>query len=109
MELLGFDLFKDLVVEINYSHKYIRLTEPIKYRYKDCKKCERFNLEFYNNKPYINSKVKINDKQIPVKLLIDSGGSDALWLFEDDTLGIVSNKKYFEDFLGHGLKRKCIW
>ena len=27
-------------------------------------------------------------KQIPVKLLIDSGGSDALWLFEDDSLGI---------------------
>ncbi|MCL6294257.1 aspartyl protease family protein [Jejuia spongiicola] len=101
--ILGFDLFKDLVVEMNYSHKYIRLTESEKYRYKDCKKCERFNLEFYNNKPYINSKVKIKNKQIPVKLLIDSGGSDALWLFEDDTLGIVSNKKYFEDFLGHGL------
>lgn len=101
--ILGFDLFKDLVVEINYSHKYIRITEPKKFKYKDCKKCEKFNLEFYNNKPYINTKVKINNKQIPVKLLIDSGGSDALWLFEDDTLGIVSSNKYFEDFLGHGL------
>jgi len=101
--ILGFDLFKDLVVEINYANKYIKLTEHKNYRYKACKKCERFNLEFYNNKPYINTKVKINEKQIPVKLLIDSGGSDALWLFEDKTLGIVSNNKYFEDFLGHGL------
>lgn len=101
--ILGFDLFRDLVVEINYSNKYIKITEPKTYRYKNCKKCERFNLEFYNNKPYINTKVKINSKQISVKLLIDSGGSDALWLFEDDSLGIVSNKTYFEDFLGHGL------
>lgn len=101
--ILGFDLFKDLVVEINYAHKYIRLTEPNSYKYKDCKKCEKFHLEFYNNKPYLNTKVKINGRQIPVKLLIDSGGSDALWLFEDDTLGIVSNNKFFNDFLGHGL------
>ncbi|WP_034044397.1 aspartyl protease family protein [Wocania ichthyoenteri] len=101
--ILGFDFFKDLIVEINYSHKYLKITEPISYRYKGCRKCERFNLEFYNNKPYINTKVRINNKLIPVKLLIDSGGSDALWLFEDDSLGIVSNNKYFEDFLGHGL------
>ncbi len=101
--ILGFDLFRDLIVEINYSNKYIKLTEPSVFRYKDCKKCERFNLEFYNNKPYISAQIKIDTKNIPVKLLIDSGGSDALWLFEDDALGITTKRKYFEDFLGHGL------
>ena len=101
--ILGFDLFKDLVVEINYSNKYIRLTDPSMFRYKDCKKCERFNLEFYNSKPYIRAKIKVDKEDIPVKLLIDSGGSDALWLFEDESLGIISKGKYFKDFLGHGL------
>ena len=101
--ILGFDLFKDFVIEINYSGKFIRLTEQARYQYKDCRKCERLNLEFYNNKPYINVQVTINDKQIPIKLLIDSGGSDALWLFEDESIGIVSPRKYFKDFLGHGL------
>ncbi|WP_242157914.1 aspartyl protease family protein [Aestuariivivens sediminis] len=101
--ILGYDLLKDLVVEINYSHKYIRLTEPRQYSYKDCRKCERLNLEFYNNKPYLNATVNINNKDIPIKLLIDSGGSDALWLFEDDNLGITSGNKFFYDFLGHGL------
>lgn len=101
--ILGFDLFKDLVVEINYSNKYIRITEPKSFSYKNCKKCETFNLEFYNNKPYVNAFAKINNKNIPVKLLIDSGGSDALWLFEDKDLGIVSSDKFFLDFLGHGL------
>ena len=101
--IIGLDLFKDLIVEINYSKKFLKLTTPEKYRYKKCRKCERLNLEFYNGKPYINAEVAINRTIIPVKLLIDSGGSDALWLFEDDSLGIKSTNKYFYDFLGHGL------
>ena len=101
--IIGLDLFKDLIVEVNYSTGYLKLTTPEKYKYKNCKKCERLNLEFYNGKPYINAKVRINQKEVPVKLLIDSGGSDALWLFEDDSLHIKSGDKYFDDFLGHGL------
>ncbi|GAA4963233.1 PDZ domain-containing protein [Algibacter aquimarinus] len=101
--IIGYDLFKDLVVEINYSNRFIRLSEPYLYTYKSCNKCERLNLEFYKNKPYINGEVNIDKKDISVKLLIDSGGSDALWLFEDDSLGIKSSNKYFNDFLGHGL------
>ena len=84
--IIGYDLFKDFVVEINYSNKFLRLTQPKKYTYKKCKKCERLNLEFYNSKPYINAEVWTNKRIIPVKLLIDSGGSDALWLFENFAL-----------------------
>lgn len=101
--IVGYDLFKDLIVEINYSSKYIKLSEPEKFKYKNCKKCETLPLEFHNNKPYVNAQVIIEEKTIPVKLLIDSGGSDALWLFEDDSLGIKHSNKYFNDFLGHGL------
>ncbi|MFV9551998.1 aspartyl protease family protein [Algibacter sp. PT7-4] len=101
--IIGLDIFKDFIVEINYSRGFIRLTEPNKFKYKPCKKCEQFNLEFYNGKPYVNAKVEIDSKALPVKLLIDTGGSDALWLFEDDSLGIKSSDKYFNDFLGHGL------
>jgi hypothetical protein len=101
--IVGYDLFKDLVIEINYSNKYIKLTQPEKFNYKKCNNCETLNLEFYNNKPYLNASVKIENKEIPIKLLIDSGGSDALWLFEDEALGIKHSNKYFNDFLGHGL------
>lgn len=101
--IIGFDLFKDLVVELNYSGKYMRLTNSDSYKYKKCKKCETFNLEFYNNKPYINAEVSVSKNNIPIKLLIDSGGSDALWLFENDVTGIELTHPYFEDFLGYGL------
>ncbi len=101
--IIGFDVFKDLIVEINYRAKYLRFTNPDAYTYKNCKNCELFHLEFYNNKPYINVDVGVNKKRVRVKLLIDSGGSDSLWLFENDSLGIVSGDKFFNDFLGHGL------
>ncbi|WNH07950.1 aspartyl protease family protein [Thalassobellus suaedae] len=101
--IIGYDLFKDFVVEINYSKSFIRIVNPEKYKYKTCKKCEKLNLEFYRNKPYINARIKVDNNKIPIKLLIDSGGSDALWLFEDNSLGIKSRDKYFHDFLGHGL------
>ena len=101
--IIGYDFFKDLVVEINYSNKYIRITESEAYQYEKCKKCEVLKLDFYNKKPYLKAQVTINDKIVPVKLLIDSGGSDALWLFEDDTLNIKAPNNHFKDFLGHGL------
>lgn len=102
--IIGYDIFKDFVVEINYASKYLKLHKPKSYQYKKCRKCQTFDLELNQNKPYINAQVEIHSKQIPVKLLIDSGGSDALWLFEDDSLGIYpSNDKYFQDFLGKAL------
>ncbi|MBD0832368.1 aspartyl protease family protein [Aestuariibaculum sediminum] len=101
--IIGFDLLKDLVIEVNYSRSFLKLYNPDNYKYKRCRKCEIFHLEFYNNKPYINGVVELNERSIPVKLLIDTGGSDALWLFEDETKGINAGANYFHDFLGHGL------
>ena len=102
--IIGFDLFRDFTVEINYSSRYLKIYKPELYVYKNCDKCEQLNLSFYNNKPYIDGAVKIGEQNIPVKLLIDTGSSDALWLFEEDSLGIMPiDHKYFEDFLGKGL------
>ncbi|OUS03380.1 signaling protein [Flavobacteriales bacterium 33_180_T64] len=102
--IIGYDVFKNFIVEINYVSKYIKLHKPETYKYKDCKKCEVFNLSFYNNKPYIEAEVKIDSEFKPIKLLIDTGSSDALWIFEDEALGLEPIKnKTFDDYLGKGL------
>lgn len=102
--IIGYDIFKDFIVEINYGSKYIRLNDPRTYTYKNCKKCETVPLTLVNNKPYIDATVMTSTKNVPVKLLMDSGGSDALWLFENDSLGLVPTKDaYFIDYLGKGL------
>ncbi len=99
--IIGYDLLKDFVVEINYTRKYIKLYEHESYIPKKCKKCKSIPLEFHNNKPYLTGHISKDGKIKQVKLLIDSGGSDALWLFEDKDISIPN--KYFDDFLGRGL------
>jgi len=104
--IIGSKILKDFVVKINYGVKKITFYNSDTYEYKKCKKCETFNLEFYKLKPYINVGVKldsISNKITPVKLLIDSGGSDAMWLFENSSPNILAPKKFFVDFLGEGL------
>lgn len=102
--LIGYDILKDFVVTIDYGQKRITFTKPEKYRYRRCSKCETFELEFHKNKPYINGEVVVIEpynKKIQVKLLIDSGGTDSVWLFEDDD--IIIPQKSFKDFMGEGM------
>ncbi|MCL5130403.1 aspartyl protease family protein [Algibacter sp. L4_22] len=101
--IIGYDLFKDLVVEINYAKGFLKLINQADYNNKLCRNCEMLRLEFYKNKPYLNAEVEIDESRIPVKMLIDSGGSDALWLFENEADNITSSNPSFYDFLGHGL------
>lgn len=104
--IIGYDVFKDFIVEINYNSERIKFYNPETYEYSRCRKCTDLPLTFRNNKPYIDVNVAIEDEKepnIPVKLLIDSGGSDALWLFEDEEKQIKIPEKKFNDFLGRGL------
>ncbi|MCK0131052.1 aspartyl protease family protein [Flavobacteriaceae bacterium F08102] len=102
--IIGSELFNDFIVEINYSTKRITFNNPSDYVYKDCQDCETFDLDFYQNKPYIIGEVIDHEgRQVRVKLLIDSGGGDALWLFSQSHENIVIPKDNFNDFLGRGL------
>jgi hypothetical protein len=101
--ILGYDFFKDFVVKTNYDSKVITIYDPNLYEGKRCKNCETFDLIFAKNKPYIRNKITAGDIEYEVTLLIDSGASDAMWLF-DEKYGISdSPKNYFDDFLGLGL------
>lgn len=102
--IIGYDFLKDFVVEIKYSNKRLKFYNPVSYKYKKCRKCQTFDLHLRRNKPYLDAKVTIDSVPISVKLLMDTGSSDALWLFEDADLGIKPRKGFFfEDFLGKGL------
>ncbi len=104
--IIGYQILKDFVVKINYGTKRISFYKNDSYTYKSCKKCETFELEFNKLKPYINVGVRMNhssNKITPVKLLIDSGGSDAMWLFENSKPELIVPKQSFNDFLGEGL------
>jgi hypothetical protein len=104
--IIGYELLKDFQIKINYSSKKITFYKSNEYKYYKCNKCESFNLEFFKLKPYINIGAKLSDTTdiiTPIKLLIDSGGSDAMWLFAGSRPEISPPNIYFHDFLGEGL------
>ena len=102
--IIGYDVFKDFVVEINYNSKYIRLHKPTSFRPKSSKKWKTLPIIIHRRKPYLEAEVTIDSIEKHVKLLIDTGSSDALWLFEDKGAGLIPKKDLvFVDYLGKGL------
>ncbi|SHF80193.1 Aspartyl protease [Mariniphaga anaerophila] len=102
--LIGFNLFKDYIVKIDYSNEKITLFRPEHYKYRDRKKDIILPLHLDGNKPFVRTSIVTEDLQeVPVKLLVDTGASDALWLSEksDDRIDIPQN--HIETFLGKGL------
>src|SRR5690554_89178 len=99
--IIGNDFFQDFVVDINYVTQKIGFYFPKSYTKKICRKCEEKELIFYKNKPYITAKLKNETNQeMEVKLLLDSGSSDALWLFESEKDSISVPHYAFDDYLG---------
>ncbi|KGL63613.1 aspartyl protease family protein [Polaribacter sp. Hel1_85] len=104
--IIGYNLLKDFIVEVNYKSKKINFYNPKTYKYKKCKKCETTPFMFYRKKPFIKAKVSldtIGNKFIDALLLVDFGGSDAMWLFENSKEEIKTPKRFFNDILGEGL------
>ncbi|TAI48164.1 PDZ domain-containing protein [Flagellimonas allohymeniacidonis] len=102
--ILGYDLFRDFVVEINYSARSIKLHNPDSYEYVPHKKTQVLPLAVHARKAYITGMVLMrDDKNVPVKLLVDTGSSDALWLFNQPEKGLEIPELNYEDYLGRGL------
>ncbi len=99
---MGYSFFTNHVVKIDYVRKKITL-------YKDKKVLEsnkmksftRFPISIVKDRPYLDVKTKLDQKEHHLKLLIDTGLGDGLWLFENDS--IKANNKYFNDVLGEGI------
>lgn len=101
--IIGYNFLKDNLVEINYSSKKISVyKDSDKNRKRINKKFQLLPITIERAKPYIASSVVLNSNEIPVKLLIDIGNSDAIWLFENEKKGIKIPAKNFEDYLGKG-------
>jgi PDZ domain/Aspartyl protease len=81
--IIGADLFKGLIVKINYDKKVITLTKS------GAKKSQTAGMQSYpikieKNKPYLNTTIKLqNDSTVNVKLLLDTGAMLSLLLNSD--------------------------
>jgi len=101
--IIGYNFLKTNLVEINYEKKRITVyRDNEKNRKRIGRKFQTVPITIERSKPYIASSIVINSIEIPVKLLIDIGNSDAIWLFENNKKSIKIPAKNFEDYLGKG-------
>jgi hypothetical protein len=101
--IIGYNFLRTNLVKINYEKKHVIVYRDIeKNRKRIEKKFQNIPITIERYKPYIQSSIVLNSNEIPVKLLIDIGNSDAIWLFENKQKMINIPKKNFEDYLGTG-------
>jgi hypothetical protein len=102
--IIGYHFFKNNKVEINYERKKIIIYADT--NEKISKKLKRNFTEnpitIEENKPYFVSNIEQNNKKKDSKLLLDTGNSDALWIFLNKTKSFVTPDKTIYDFLGRG-------
>lgn len=102
--IIGYNFFKNNIVEIDYDRKKIivyghnhkRISQRIQ------KKFVKSPITIEDKKPYCVSIIKFDENTVPSKLLIDTGNSDAIWVFTDRTTKITLPKKNIQDYLGKG-------
>ena len=100
--IIGYDILKDFTVEINYSKKKISFYKPeFFHSKKNLRKYTALSIEIKGKKPYLKLHSQISGKEAELNLLVDTGSTDALWLFEKENIQIPEN--HIEDYLGYGL------
>lgn len=101
--IIGYQFFRDNLVRIDYAKKKLSVySNTEENRSKLNKKFNKVPVTVERFKPYLLSEVDMGKEDLPVKLLIDTGNSDSVWLFSNLSDKIVVPFKNFEDFLGKG-------
>ncbi|NJO91876.1 MAG: PDZ domain-containing protein [Chloroflexia bacterium] len=101
--LLGYSLFRDFIIDINYDNKTIVFHAPRTYNYKFKKKSVTIPISLIETKPFITTKIIQEDSSIvECRFLIDSGASFALWLDLNSSRNIKIPERNEMLYLGTG-------
>lgn len=99
--IIGYEIFGQFVVEINYQQEYIKLYDPFKFKPRGRYKRNMELIDIQKGKPYVQATLTNHQgEQVQSEWLIDTGASQAVALFDND---LQAPEKNIETFLGKGL------
>ncbi len=102
--LIGYNLFKDFIVEIDYEKKKLTLHRPESYKMRSRRRSYTLPIILDQTKPYIYATIVQKDgTRIRVKLLLDTGASHALWLDVNSDPDLKKPEFVKSSYLGTGL------
>ena len=100
--ILGYAFFRQFGVKIDYDRRKIVVNNPNK-PFRIPRKALRYPLLMHRDKPHINLTLSPRgDQTLSGPFLIDTGSSDALWVFDYHS-SIEQIPPVFEDYLGRGI------
>lgn len=101
--IIGYQFFRENLVRIDYKKKKVIVYKNDERNLKMiAKKFNRVPITIEKLKPYLMGKVEIDDTKVQTKMLLDTGNSDAVWIFQSLSEDIKVPVKNFDDFLGKG-------
>ena len=99
--LIGIEKFKNLVVTTNYDRNQLTFKRPSTYKIPN--QAEVIPISISHGKPYMNSRIELDNGTImDLWLLIDSGANHPL-LIENETIEGYKPEKSVEAIIGKGL------
>lgn len=107
--LLGYDIFENFIVEVDYERKRLYLHDPDVFekeyhRKKNDKSWTYIPAYIFKNKLYIDIDITQNDNStIKARLLVDSGASSSVFLYPNERKEVVIPTNAIESYLGTGL------
>lgn len=100
--IFGFELFRHFVVKIDFRSRIIQLHQPEKYRYRG--RGEKIPIVIEDTKPYVYaSAVYADNREVPIKVILDTGAGHALSLELGTSDQIQLPDKVIRAQLGRGL------
>ncbi|WP_210463956.1 aspartyl protease family protein [Rufibacter roseolus] len=102
--IIGYPLFRDFVVEIDYENKVMTLFKPGTYPAKRASKSKVVPLEIEASKPYVKVQANFPDgSKHALRLIVDSGMSTSMLLYPPTLPDVKIPEKRIEAYLGRGL------
>lgn len=102
--ILGHGFFRDFIVEINYTTKKLTFHDQERFRYRQRRLAEELPLIVKRNKSYVQTEImQDNGSIVNALLVVDTGGSHALWLDAHTNENIKIPENNFSSLIGTGL------
>lgn len=102
--IIGYHFFKNHPIKIDFDAQKITVYKKLsdKKRNRIVKQFEKVPLIIDRGKPFVTVFTTFleNEQEVPTKLLLDTGNSDALWYFLDKSQKIKIPVKHLNDYLG---------
>ena len=103
--LIGGDLVKDYIVQIDYKRKHLHFYKHQNINQRLLKKYRKYSIQIIRGQPYIYTFLQTTKKTQRVdslNLLIDTGNSNAVWIFNRQKIKLPVNQKTVTDYFGLG-------